>query len=192
MDEESSLNLEKAEEKEEQEVIPAPVEIENQEEIREEPVSEEQAQEQIPVEEIVEPATQPVEIVQEVTPEAAPEVVQEKTEEKIDIQEKKILGEQFVKEPSLNDRLAATAHHESKIKGKPVTKIKSAIGLNDRFLYTRELFGNESSKFETTVDHLDQLNNLHEAVDYLSKNFQWTKNEASLKFMELVKRRFEN
>jgi hypothetical protein len=111
---------------------------------------------------------------------------------KTEIQGIKILGEQFVNEPSVYEKLAASSNHESKIKGKPVTNIMNAIGLNDRFLYIRELFGNNSNSFENSVDHIDHLNNLLEAIDYLEANFQWTKNEASLKFMELVKRRFEN
>jgi hypothetical protein len=105
--------------------------------------------------------------------------------------EKKVFGEQFIKEPSLNDKLASGHSHESRIKALPISSIKGAIGLNDRFLFTRELFGNDSSRYESTIDHLDQLANLLEAIEYLEKNFQWTKNDASLKFMDLVKRRFE-
>jgi len=105
--------------------------------------------------------------------------------------EKKVFGEQFIKEPSLNDKLASAHSHESRIKAMPIASIKGAIGLNDRFLFTRELFGNDSSRYESTIDHLDQLANLLEAIEYLEKNFQWTRNDASLKFMDLVKRRFE-
>jgi hypothetical protein len=119
------------------------------------------------------------------------------TEEKLDepraeIQEKKIIGEQFTNEPSLNEKLAASNTHESKIKGKPVTNIMNAIGLNDRFLFTRELFANDSKIFETTVDQIDRLKSFLEAIYFLEANFKWTKSEASLKFMELLKRRFES
>jgi hypothetical protein len=114
------------------------------------------------------------------------------TEEKIvESSEKKIFGEQFANEPSLNDKLASANVHESKIKPRPIENIKSAIGINDRFLFTRELFGNEGTRYESAIDQLDQLTNLLEAIEYLEKNFHWTKNDASLKFMNLVKRRFE-
>jgi hypothetical protein len=105
--------------------------------------------------------------------------------------EKKVFGEQFAKEPSLNDKLASTNFHEAKIKAQPVESIKGTIGLNDRFLFTRELFGNDSARYESSIDHLDQLTTILEAIEFLEKNFQWTKNDASLKFMDLVKRRFE-
>jgi hypothetical protein len=131
--------------------------------------------------------------------EASPEPVQQsktvkgkKENIKIEIHEKKVFGEQFTNEPSVYEKLAATAPHESRIKGIPITNIKNAIGLNDRFLYVRELFGNDSNKYETTVEKLDSFNSLLEAIDFLENNFQWTKSEASLKFMDLMKRRFEN
>lgn len=109
-----------------------------------------------------------------------------------DIQSTKILGEQFKKEPSLNDRLALGKQQESKIKGKPITSLKSAIGLNDKFLYIRELFNNNSEQFNESINALDQSENILQAIEYLEQNFEWHKNETSLKFMELVKKRFEN
>jgi hypothetical protein len=131
--------------------------------------------------------------VETITIQNSESILIEKNEEpKIEIQEKKLLGEQFTNEPSIYEKLAASLIHESKVKGKPVTNIKNAIGLNDRFLFARELFSNDIKSFENTIDQLDRLNNFLEAIDFLEKNFQWTKNEASLKFMDLVKRRFEN
>lgn len=72
----------------------------------------------------------------------------------------------------------------------PVNSIRDGIGINDRFLFTRELFGGNQSKFEITVDQLDQLNTIQDAVNYLKANFKWNKTEASQKFLALVKRRF--
>jgi hypothetical protein len=115
------------------------------------------------------------------------EAVNESTEK-----EKKVSGEENVKEPSLNEKLASAFVHEPKIKAQPISSIKGAIGLNDRFLFTRELFGNDSTRYESTIDYLDQSANILEAIEFLEKNFQWTKNDASLKFMDLVKRRFDN
>ncbi len=104
---------------------------------------------------------------------------------------KKVFGEQFTKEPSLHDKLSEAAHVSSRIKGMPITNLRSAIGLNDRFMYTRELFGNDSGKYDSTVDTIDQLSTFLEAIEHLEQNYKWTKNETSLKFMDLVKRRFE-
>jgi hypothetical protein len=139
--------------------------------------------------------------VQEVVNAVSPDDLMAKIEEILDLEltevlvpeksEKKVFGEQFSKEPSLNDRFSDSNHIESRIKGKPISNLRAAIGLNDRFMYTRELFGNDSTKFDLTVDIIDQLTTFLEAIEYLEKNFKWTKNETSLKFMDLVKRRFE-
>jgi len=74
----------------------------------------------------------------------------------------------------------------------PINSIWDGIGINDRFLFIRELFANSSAKFETTVASLDKLTTIQEAVDYLKMNFKWNKTEASQKFLILVKRRFTN
>ncbi|HPR30752.1 MAG TPA: hypothetical protein PLK12_01595 [Prolixibacteraceae bacterium] len=106
-------------------------------------------------------------------------------------QEARVLGEKFSKEPSLNERLAEITQRETRVKAKPVTSIKSAIGINDRFLFLRELFQNDSERFETIVGDLDRLTCFSDALEYLGQHVQWPKNETSLKFMELVKRRFD-
>lgn len=101
-----------------------------------------------------------------------------------------VLGETFVKEPSINERFTTQTDNSYKVKGKPVTSIKGALGLNDRFMFTRELFDNDKNKFEMTIDVLDKAEGYLAAIEYLEQNFQWQKNNISLKFMELVKRRF--
>lgn len=134
------------------------------------------------------------EIVEEKTTEddSAPETIDEPeaaTEEKAN-ESPKILGERFTKEPSLNDRLAGSKV-ESKIKAKPITNLKAAIGLNDRFMYTRELFNNNQEQFMKTIEALDSSDSFNSAIEYLDANFKWPKNETSLKFIELLKRRFQ-
>jgi hypothetical protein len=72
----------------------------------------------------------------------------------------------------------------------PLKSLKEGMSLNDRFLFQRELFGNDKSRLDDTVSALDRLSNIKEAVTYLKSNFKWTKSEASEKFVQLVKRRF--
>ena len=71
-----------------------------------------------------------------------------------------------------------------------INSIWDGIGINDRFLFIRELFENSSAKFETTVTAIDQLATIQDAVNYLKMNFKWTKTDASERFLVLVKRRF--
>ena len=81
---------------------------------------------------------------------------------------------------------------EFKLSNRPVKSIKSAIGINDRFQYIRELFDGKPEKFRETVNALDAMNDIQEAVVYLRENFKWKKTETSLKFVNLVKRRFQD
>ncbi|MBP7506768.1 MAG: hypothetical protein KA807_03015 [Prolixibacteraceae bacterium] len=106
--------------------------------------------------------------------------------------EKKVFGEKFQNEPSLNDRLAAMQSVEPKIKPMPLSNLRAAIGINDKFLFTKELFNNNASDFDHTVDKIDSMNTFLEVIEFLEQNYKWTKNSTSLKFMNLVKRRFEN
>lgn len=93
------------------------------------------------------------------------------------------------KHQSVNDILAQD-RVESSFEGIPLKNIRDGIGLNDRFLYIRELFDNDAEKYEKTIAALNEFSAIGEAVDYLKQNFKWNKTEASQKFLALVKRRF--
>ena len=81
---------------------------------------------------------------------------------------------------------------EHKLSNRPVKSIKTSIGINDKFQYIRELFEGSAEKFTKAVDELDALDNIKDAVHYLQSNYKWKKNETSLKFVNLIKRRFSN
>jgi hypothetical protein len=102
------------------------------------------------------------------------------------------LGDSFLKGKSVNDLINDQNKLEFKLSNRPVSSIQSAIGINDRFLYIRELFDGDNQKFLEAVKTLDSKQNIKEAVDYLRNNFRWKRNETSLKFVNLVKRRFLN
>jgi len=107
--------------------------------------------------------------------------------------EPKTLGDSFLKEKSLNDSLAGGSNKlENKLSNTPVSSLQRAIGINDRYIYIRELFEGDADKFSSAVGELDRLQNIEEAVSYLQQNYKWKKNETSLKFVNLVKRRFPN
>lgn len=100
------------------------------------------------------------------------------------------LGDSFLKGKSVNDLITDQNKLEFKLSNRPVSSIQAAIGINDRFQYIRELFDGDNQKFLEAVKTLDSKQNIKEAVDYLRNNYKWKKNETSLKFVNLVKRRF--
>ena len=91
--------------------------------------------------------------------------------------------------PSVND-VFTSAKNDPGIQITPINSIWDGIGINDRFLFIKELFANSSAKFESTIMSLDELETIQDAVNYLKMNFKWNKTETSQKFLVLVKRRF--
>ncbi len=155
---------------------------------REEPVADEQEEEQnsVPtdVEEVEEEPVSGEKLQKEHEPEDEPEPVAVSSR----------IGDRAITEKSVNDLLSGNDDKklEYKISNSPVQSIQAAIGINDRYQYIRELFSGKAETFAKTVADLDNLGNIQEAVTYLQKNFKWKKNETSLKFVNLVKRRFPN
>ncbi len=171
---------------------PEEIVVEKEEEVITEEVSEEEP----------EPAAEKVEIDEgkpEITGESEPksEITEEAEEtlpeKKVANDAGKILGDSFSKEKSVNDLIdSENSNLEHKLSNRPVESIKKSIGINDRFQYIRELFEGNTERFVDAVAELDEKNNINEAVDYMKQNFKWQKNETSLKFINLVKRRFSN
>lgn len=102
----------------------------------------------------------------------------------------KTLGEKFVHGRSVNDLLLEHGKTDSKFSNMPVSSLQTAIGINDRFLFTRELFDGNGDAFTEAIRKIDSMGSIHDAAVFLRENFKWKKNETSLKFIELVKRRF--
>ena len=112
--------------------------------------------------------------------------------EEVNVDTSHRLGDSFMKGKSVNDMVDDHNKLEFKLSNRPVSSIQAAIGINDRFQYIRELFDGSSEKYTDTVISLDSMSNINEAVSYIKQNFKWKKNETSLKFINLVKRRFAN
>jgi outer membrane biosynthesis protein TonB len=131
---------------------------------------------------------------QEQTPEPTTGSSSNEKEESIEEESDKLktLGENFVKGKSLNDLILASNSLDKRLASSPIEKLETAIGLNDRFQYTRELFDNDPALFHRTIRSIDQSDNLDDAVSYLNSNFKWKKTDTSIQFAQLVKRRFTN
>jgi hypothetical protein len=106
------------------------------------------------------------------------------------VQEKPLLGDSFQNEQSVNDVIGEKKAEESNLINSPISSLRASIGLNDRFLFIREIFANNTDKYNTVIDQLDKLETIQQAVEFLKANITLQKNETSLKFVELLKRRF--
>ncbi len=91
---------------------------------------------------------------------------------------------------TLNDSIGETKANETKLNTGPIASLKASIGLNDRYQFVREIFGNNTEKYNKIIDHLDKLETIQQAVEYLKSQLTLQKTETSMKFVELLKRRF--
>ena len=75
--------------------------------------------------------------------------------------------------------------------GSAVEDIRQAISLGDRFLFQRELFAGNGELMQKTLDELNALGSLSEAMDYVLDNFEWDKESTAVQLFEnVLKRRF--
>lgn len=74
--------------------------------------------------------------------------------------------------------------------GKAVDDIRQAISLGDRFLYQRELFGQNAELMQRTLTELNELGSFDEAVAYINR-FGWdTESSTYQQFLVTLHRRF--
>lgn len=161
-------------------IIEEETESENEEEKTENESVEESSEEQEEVIETLEILDEPVaeEPVVEpvVEPEAAPQP------------EMKV-------EPAVEVKVAQPAPRavpqQTSLFGTAVEDIRQAISLGDRFLFQRELFAGNGELMQKTLDELNALGSLEEAMDYVADNFEWDSDSTAVQLFEnVLKRRF--
>lgn len=172
----------------------------------------------LPVEEDADPE-EVIEISEEELEESAEEVVEELVEEEIleekvaeetideepveeenpaelptieqpTIEEPTVLGEVIRPQQTLGDQLAA---RQTVNDMRPrVTDLRRAVGLNDKFLLIRDLFGGNGSLYEITIRKLNEFDNFDDCMIYIAEHFAWNPNSDGAKLMlELLERKFE-
>ena len=85
----------------------------------------------------------------------------------------------------------ATQPLQTSLFGTAVEDIRQAISLGDRFLFQRELFAGNGELMQKTLDEINNLGSLNEAMDYVLDNFDWDKESTAVQLFEnVLKRRF--
>ena len=85
----------------------------------------------------------------------------------------------------------ATQPLQTSLFGPAVEDIRQAISLGDRFLFQRELFAGNGELMQKTLDEINGLGSLNEAMDYVLDNFDWDKESTAVQLFEnVLKRRF--
>ena len=143
-------------------------------EMQEEPAIEEtpEIQETPQIQETPEPEIEPI-VEEEVAPAVEPEV--------------EPVAEPVVEEPVTEEQ----ASPKAVLYGKPVDDISLAISLGDRFLYQRELFGQNAELMQRTLDKLNGMSSFDEALTFITNRFQWdTESKTYQQFIVTLHRRF--
>jgi len=73
-----------------------------------------------------------------------------------------------------------------------IQRIKERLTINQKFMFTKVLFGGDFESFSKTIDELDQQQDITSALQYLEKLYRdWDKeSEEFHEFMEMVEKRF--
>jgi copper chaperone CopZ len=108
---------------------------------------------------------------------------------------KTIFADTFSDRPgNLNEQMTSLREDEGFseiIKTKPITSLSDAIGVNDKFLFIRELFNGNPESYERAITSLDNAKDLSDArkiiIDYTG---EISGNDASKQLFELIKRKF--
>ena len=167
------------EDPQEQEIPEEPVE-EPQEESAEEPLEEplEEPAQEMPLEPL-----ESLEIIEEEEPVAEPaaELIVEPVPQP-EVKAEPVAAPQPAPRP---------VPQQTSLFGAAVEDIRQAISLGDRFLFQRELFAGNGELMQKTLDELNALGSLEEAMDYVADNFEWDSDSTAVQLFEnVLKRRF--
>jgi len=124
-------------------------------------------------------------------------ILEEKKEEKPEKKparkadgEVQTLADRFKGRTTLLESLSqAYSNEETLAHSKPVTDIMSAIALNDRFTFIRELFGNDKKAFEKAISALNDAASFDEACSYMVDQFSWDMDDEAVKLLLGIVRR---
>lgn len=139
--------------------------------------------EEVEVEEIPEILDSPVVLEEELTP------VVEEEPEVVAVEEPQI--EPVVEPEKTVEPAPRAVPQQTSLFGSAVSDIRQAISLGDRFLFQRELFAGNGELMQKTLDELNTLGSLDEAMEYVQENFEWDMECTAVKLFEnVLKRRF--
>ena len=149
-----------------------------------------------------EPAEEPAEEPEVEAPIEEPMAdVKTEAEEEIEVEEEatNTPAEEAVAEPQQEQpqpqptpsHTATIQPQQTSLFGAAVEDIRQAISLGDRFLFQRELFAGNGELMQKTLDELNALGSLEEAMDYVADNFEWESDSTAVQLFEnVLKRRF--
>jgi hypothetical protein len=94
---------------------------------------------------------------------------------------------------SIHDSFTRLKQYEElseKLKSKPILDIGTAIGVNDKFIFIKELFNNDPDIYKNTIEVLNNATNFNEAYNYLIGNYDWDMDSPLVQILlDLIRRK---
>ena len=132
---------------------------------------------------VIEPMVEPAPIV-ELEPQVEPA---------LQVEPAPVVVEPVVEKPVVEKPAPRPMPQQTSLFGTAVEDIRQAISLGDRFLFQRELFAGNGELMQKTLDEINALGSLSEAITYIQDNFEWDKESTAVQLFEnVLKRRFGN
>ena len=127
-------------------------------------------------------------------PEAIP-ITKEETVQSEKRSSESIIADQFSnRSESFNEKLGGHKHEDDVLeilKTKPLLSLDEAIGINDKFLFIREIFDGNADSYNQAIQKLESVGSLSDAMTViLSYSGDKTGNEAVKQLIDLIKRKF--
>jgi hypothetical protein len=107
-----------------------------------------------------------------------------------DAQGQQVLGEVIgAGTTTLAEAVAASQPIVQTVQNDRVNSLRNALGINDRFILIRDLFGGDGEAFERAIDELDAFEDFNECLVYMSA-YRWNPNcDGARMLMDLVTRK---
>ena len=108
---------------------------------------------------------------------------------------KKVLGEVLAGSgaTAMNEVLGKQTLHAdvaSKIQQGIRGELRQHIGVNDRFMLIRNLFGGDAAAYSATIERLDSFTDLDDALLYMQENFEWDPDSEGVQLLvDLLERK---
>jgi hypothetical protein len=138
----------------------------------------------------VSPSTQPSAPPSAPVPTPPPVQARESVVEAGDAQ---ILSDRFKGRATLHETLHQSMGQEGHFhaQGKPVENLMSAVGINDRFTFIRELFNGDSPAFEHALKVLNEAANFNDAYNFMIQNYDWDMDSDAVQLLlDIIRRKY--
>jgi hypothetical protein len=121
----------------------------------------------------------------------AEENIASNTVNDISTHEKTILADTIAPATTtIADTMAAPSALAEELTAARTKSLRQAIGINDKFLMTRDLFDGDNQAFEEAIAALDECETLDDCMIYIVENYEWNPDSEGAKFiMQLLERK---